>query len=136
MSAWRRLVVPAAAVAAAIGLTACGDDDFENNPRPPSPVEMSARISNADVVVSPGSVGGGPVNITVSNQSDQPAALTLEGPTDAIGDELPPGAVGEFRTTLEEGDYEVSGGPESDAREGTLVVGADRQTSQNELLLP
>jgi hypothetical protein len=136
MSVWRRLVVPAAALAVAIGVAACGSDDFENNPRPPSPVELSARISDRDVVISPTQVGGGPANITVSNQSRQPASLVLEGPTDAVGSELPPGAVGQIKATLEEGLYEISGGPESDAREGTLEVGADRESSQNELLLP
>lgn len=136
MSVWRRLVVPAAALAAALGVAACGSDDHENNPRPPSPIELTARISDRDVVVSPGRVGGGPANITVSNQSRQPASLILEGPTDAVGGELPPGGVGQIKATLEEGQYEVSGGPESDAREGTLEVGPNRASSQNELLLP
>ena len=129
-------MVPAAALAAATGVAACGSDDHPNNPRPPSPIELTARISDRDIALSPSELGGGPVSITVSNQSRQPAALTLEGPTDAIGTELPPGAVGEFKATLEEGQYEVSGGPESSAREGTLEVGPDRESSQNELLLP
>lgn len=128
--------MPAAAVAAAIGVAACGDDDFANEPRPPAQIELTARISDRGVTVSPGRVGAGPVSITVSNQSGNPAALTLEGPTDAIGEELPPGAVGEFQATLAEGDYEVSGGPESDARAGTVEVGPERKTSQNKLLLP
>jgi hypothetical protein len=136
MGVWRRLVVLAAALAAATGVAACGSDDNPNNPRPPSPIELTARISDRDIAISPSELGGGPVSITVSNQSRQPAALTLEGPTDAVGTELPPGAVGEFKTTLEEGQYEISGGPEASAREGTLEVGPERQSSQNELLLP
>jgi hypothetical protein len=137
MSVRRRLVVPAAAVAAAIGVSACGgEDDFENNPRPPSPIEMTARVSDSQIDISPSQVGGGPVNITVSNQSDRPVLPTLEGPTDVVGQELPPGSVGEVKATLEEGQYEVSAGPESDAREDSLEVGAERASSQNELLLP
>jgi hypothetical protein len=132
----RRLVVPAVAIAAALGLTACGDDDFENEPRPPAPVELTARIDEREVVVSPAKLGAGPVTITVSNQGADPATLTLEGPNDIVGSELPPGGVGGLKATLEEGEYEVSGGPESRAREGTLTVGAERASSQNELLLP
>ena len=129
-------MVPAAALAAALGVAACGSDDFANDPRPPAPTEITARISDSDVNLSPSRIGGGPANFTVSNQSRQPASLILEGPTDAVGSELPPGAVGELKATLEEGQYEVSGGPESDAREGTLEVGPDRESSQNQLLLP
>jgi hypothetical protein len=136
MGVWRRLVVPAAALAAATGVAACGSDDFENEPRPAPPIELTARISDTDVDISPSKVGGGPATITVSNQSRQPASLVLEGPTDAVGPELPPGAIGELKATLDEGAYEVSGGPESDAREGTLEVGPQRASSQNELLLP
>ena len=136
MGVWRRLAVSAAALAAATGVGACGSDDFENEPRPAPPIELTARISDSDVDISPSKIGGGPANITVSNQSRQPASLVLEGPTDAVGPELPPGAVGELKATLDEGDYEVSGGPESDAREGTLEVGPERASSQNELLLP
>ena len=129
--------MPAAAVAAAIGVSACGgEDDFENNLRPPSPVEITARVSDREIGISPSRIGGGPVNITISNQSDQTVVPTLEGPTDVIGKELPPGAVGEVMATLEEGQYEVSGGPESDAREDLLEVGPERASSQNELLLP
>ena len=129
--------MPAAAVAAAIGVSACGgEDDFENNPRPPSPVEMTARVVDNEVEIDPSQVGAGPVNITASNQSDQTVALTLEGPTDVVGQELPPGAVGEVKATLEEGEYEISGGPESEAREDSLDVGPERASSQNELLLP
>jgi len=128
--------VPVAALVAGLGIAACGADDFKNDPRPPVPVEMTARISDDEIVVSPRKIGGGPANITVSNQSRQPAKLTLDGPTQVVGAELPPGAVGQVKATLEEGDYEVSGGPESKAREGKLVVGPERESSQNELLLP
>jgi hypothetical protein len=136
MSVRRRLVVPAAALAVAAVLGACGDDDFANEPRPPAPIELTARISDDSVVVSPKKVGGGPANIVFSNQSRRPAALTLEGPTDEVGEAVPPGGVGRLQATLEEGDYEVSGGPESDAREGTLTVTAERKSSTNDLLLP
>jgi hypothetical protein len=131
-----RFAAPALAIAAAIGVGACGEDDFENDPRPPASIELTARISDKQVVVSPGAVGAGPATITISNQGADPATLTLEGPTDVLGSEIPPGAVGSLKADLEEGEYEVSGGPGSPARPGTLEVGTARASSQNDLLLP
>jgi hypothetical protein len=136
---WRRLVVPAAVIAAALGVAACGDDDHPNEPRPPSPIELTARINDRDVIVSPSkasAVGAGPATIVISNQSEDPAALTLEGPTDEVGPELPAGGVGQMKTVLEEGDYEVTAGTDSDARSSVLAVGPQRASSQNDLLLP
>ena len=128
--------MPAVALAAALGVGSCGEDDFENEPRPPSPVELTARINEKAVVVSPASVGAGPVTITVSNQGGEDATLVLEGPTDLSGGEIPPGGVGTLKADLVEGDYEATAGPESNARPGELAVGPARPTSQNELLLP
>jgi hypothetical protein len=139
MSARSRLIVPIGALAAALAIAACGSDDFDNNPRPPSPIEVTARIGDRDVTVSPNSataVGGGLATITISNQSQDPVTLTLEGPTDLAGDEIPPGAVGSMKVNLEEGEYTVTAGEASDARETTLAVGPERASSQNELLQP
>jgi hypothetical protein len=137
MGARRRLVAALGAVAfAVVALAACGEDDFENEPRPPAPVERSVRISDREVVVSPDQVGAGIVNFTISNQSDDPATFTLVGPTDATSSEIPPGGVGSLKAALEEGSYEAGAGDSSKAREGTLEVGPERPTSQNELLLP
>jgi hypothetical protein len=135
MSMRRRLVLPTAALAAALGVAACGEDDFENNPRPPAPIEVTARIGE-EVVISPQNFGAGIVNFTISNQSAKPATLVLEGPNDIVGTELPPGTVGPLKATLLEGEYEVSAGEDSDAREATLEVGPERKSSQNDLLLP
>src|SRR6476619_5518321 len=64
---------------AATGLVAagCGEKDFANDPRPPSPVELTALINDKKVIVSPHPSGAGPVTITISNQSKDPAKLTL-----------------------------------------------------------
>ena len=136
MSVRRRLVAPLGALAAALALAACGEDDFENEPRPPAPVERSVRISDREVVVSPSQVGAGLVNFTISNQSDDPAQFTLIGPTDAASSEIPAGGVGNLKAELEEGSYVADAGEDSGAREGTLEVGPRRPTSQNELLQP
>lgn len=128
--------MPVAALAAATVLAACGEDDFANEDRPPAPVELTALVNDRAVVVSPGAVGAGPVVVTVSNQSQDAASLTLDGPTQIAGGEIPPGGVGELKAVLEQGDYEVTGGEGSSARPGAIDVGPERESSQNELLLP
>jgi hypothetical protein len=123
---------------AAFALAACGEEDFENEPRPPAPIELTARIADEVVNVSPnsaGEVGAGLATITISNQSQDPAVLVLEGPTDAESGEIVPGGTGDIKTTLEEGDYTVSA-RDSSARDATLKVGPQRESSQNDLLLP
>ena len=129
----------AAALAAGGALGACGEDDFENEPRPPAPIEISARVSDEDVSISPSrppKVGAGLATITISNQSQEEISLTLEGPTDVASEPIPPGGTGSVKSELAEGEYEVTGGEQSSAREDLLVVGPRRPSSQNQLLLP
>lgn len=138
MRAPSRLVAPLAALVAALALAACGEDDFANDPRPAAPIELTARIADDVVNVSPSSadeLGAGLATITISNQSQDPAVLVFEGPTDQQSDEIVAGGTGELKINLEEGDYTVSV-RDSDARETKVSVGPDRETSQNDLLLP
>ncbi len=135
MRARSRLVAPLAVLAAAFVLGACGEDDFENEPRPPVPIELTARIADDVVNVSPSAAGAGLATITISNQSQEPATLVLEGPTDEESPEITAGGTGEMKIALEEGDYTVST-LEGSQREAKLEVGPERETSQNDLLLP
>jgi hypothetical protein len=135
----RRLSVALVALAAGVAISACGEDDFENEPRPPAPIELTALIDDSKVKVSPSrppEVGAGLATFTISNQSADPAALVLEGPTDEASDEIPPGGTGSMKVALEQGDYIVSAGDDSNPRESGLEVGPKRPSSQNELLLP
>jgi hypothetical protein len=132
----RSLVVAVAALCASVLLAACGEDDFKNEPRPPSPIELSALINDRQVVVSPSDVGAGLVSITVSNQSQDPATLTLSGPNDIASSQILPGNTADVKGELKQGDYEVSAGDDSTARGDTLTVGPERPSSQNDLLLP
>lgn len=121
---------------ASMVLAACGEDDFPNEPRPASPVELTAAIDAQSVTVSPKSLGAGLVNLTISNQTAEPLRLTLEGPTSETSGEIPPGATGSIKAALEEGDYEAAAGAEIGIKPDTLAVGPARPTSQNELLQP
>jgi hypothetical protein len=137
MSARRRLGAPLGAVVVALAVGACGEDDFENDPRPAAPVERSVIVDDREVVVSPRQVGAGVVNFTISNQSRQRVTFTLTGPTEASSGPIPAGGVGSLKAALEEGSYEAETGDHSSGpRPGTLEVGPERPTSQNELLLP
>ena len=129
-------MVAAAALCASVLLAACGEEDFKNEPRPPSPIELSALINDRQVVVSPSDVGAGLVSITVSNQSRDPATLTFSGPNDITSSQILPGNTAQVKGELKEGDYEVSAGADSAARDDTLSVGPERPSSQNDLLLP
>ena len=91
MGAWRRRIAPVAACLAALVLTASGTEDFANNPRPPAPIALSARISDQEVSLSPNTakaVGAGLATITISNQTNDPTKLLLEGPTDQSSSEI------------------------------------------------
>jgi hypothetical protein len=139
MASTRRVFAAATTALAAVALSACGEDDFENEPRPASPIELGALINDRAVKVSPSradQVGAGLASIVISNQSAENASLVLEGPTDGASDPVPAGGTGSMRIELEEGEYVVAAGDGVDARESTLRVGAPRESAQNELLLP
>jgi hypothetical protein len=129
------MIAPIAATVAALAISACGSEDFENNPRPPAPIELSARIGDREVSVSPSAVGAGLATITISNQTDDPTALLLEGPSDKASPDIVPQGTGAMKVNLEQGDFVVSA-KDSNAHEAELEVGAERASSQNQLLLP
>ena len=123
----------------AVGLGACGSNDFANDPRPPVPIEISANVTADHVLVSPNKVGGGLATFTITNQGDAPVRFTLVGPApqdNQASDEIPPGGVGNLKASLREGDYEVTAGGRANVRPAKLVVGPERKSSQNDLLLP
>ncbi|MEA2332047.1 MAG: hypothetical protein QOH58_2185 [Thermoleophilaceae bacterium] len=128
--------------AAAALIAGCGDEDFENQPRPPVPLELTGVIQEDKVTVSPSrNIGAGPFVITISNQTKDPHTVTLEG--DRIrqqsGSVAPLDTV-TIRKTLDPGSYEVRAGSEAAVREeidpAVLDVGAERKDSNSDLLLP
>ncbi len=127
--------MPLAAGAAALAISACGDEDFENNPRPAAPIELSALINDRAVKVSPTKdVGAGPVTVTISNQSEDASRLVFEGPTDHSSDPVIAGGTGSMKVDLAEGEYTISTGESGPSDQ--FSVGPERPSSQNELLLP
>jgi hypothetical protein len=138
-AAYTRGGMLAIAAALALGVGACGEEeDFANEPRPAAPINVSASVDSERVTVSPDRVGAGLAELTVANLSDQAVRVMLIGPgpdDNPSTDEIPAGGVGNLRTELAEGDYEVSA-EGADVRPDRLTVGPRRPSSENELLLP
>jgi hypothetical protein len=127
-----------ASLAAALGLLAagCGSTDFPNDPRPPAPIDVSAKIDSKRVVVSPNKFGAGLVNFTVANLSRDPVRFQVEGPTKGRTATIEPGAPANLKMVLEKGLYLASTGDNGSTMSEQLHVGPPRNTSQNDLLLP
>ena len=126
---------------AAAFIAGCGQDDFKNEARAPVREALTGVIQEDEVTVSPSKLGAGPVEITISNQTDQEHSITLEG--ESIVDRQGPVAPGDTATiqkTLEPGSYEVKAGSEKavprEIRPAVLTIGKKRRNSNNEVLLP
>ena len=125
----------AVALVTALAVAGCGRDDFKNDPRPPIPAEVSVKIANDGVGVSPKEFGAGLVNFTIANLTADPGTLAIHGPVDADSGEIPPAGTGTVKVEMKTGSYEasVSGIP---VRPFSFTVGPERPSGQNELLLP
>jgi hypothetical protein len=131
-----------AAVAAAALLAGCGEDDFENEPRPPVTLELTGVIQEDRLNVSPSrNLGAGPFKILISNQTDAEHTITLEGGSirERVGRVAPDDTI-EIQRTLAPGSYEVRAGSTRAVRReiqpAVLDIGKERPNSNNELLLP
>jgi hypothetical protein len=124
-----------AAASLAVLAAGCGSEERENQPRPPSPVELTAKIGQDRVVVSPGEVGAGLVNLTISNQTPEDVRLEITGPTQGSTDPVLANGVLEYKIEMQEGEYEVSADTTS-IEPARIEVGPERESAQNELLLP
>jgi hypothetical protein len=119
----------------------CGEDDFKNEARAPVRLALTGVIQDDKVTVSPAKVGAGPVEITISNQTDSVRTITLEGEsiTEQQGP-VQPGDTTTIQKTLAPGSYEVRAGSEKAVRKeiqpAVLEIGKVRRNSNNELLLP
>ena len=128
------------AVAAAL-IAGCGEDDFKNEARAPVRLALTGVIQDDKVTVSPARVGAGPVEITISNQTDSVRTITLEGESvSEKGGPVAPGDTATIQRTLAPGSYEVRAGSEKAVRKeiqpAVLRIGKERANSNSDLLLP
>ena len=135
-----------AGAAVAVIAGGCGEDDFPNNPRPAVPEELTGVIQPDKVTISPDGrhrekLEGGPFLITISNQTDDPHTVVLEGEQLRVRtDEIQPLDTTTIQKTLPEGTYQVRAGSETAQRReiapAVLVIRGERKSSNDELLLP
>jgi hypothetical protein len=128
----------------AAGFAACGaDSDYQNKPRPPSPINATVAIDGKRVRVSPGTFGAGPVVFIISNQSTSAQKVTFE--TDELGaahggikastPTIGPRSTGQLKVDAAQGSYTLSAST-GDITPANVEVSARRRSSQNDLLLP
>jgi len=126
---------------AAVAIAGCGQEDFENKPRPPAPKVLTGVIQDRGVTVSPSKEGAGSLEITISNQTDEAHTVTLEGEEieETVGPIQPQGT-GTIQKTLKPGSYEVrAGSPVATTQEippAQLTIDTARDSSSDRLLLP
>lgn len=59
-------------------IAGCGSSaHYADKAQPPAPVNLSVYIGNGKVLLSPSSVGAGPVEFVITNQATQAVALTV-----------------------------------------------------------
>jgi hypothetical protein len=141
-------------VFAAATVAGCGSSThFANQPRPPSPVNLTVYINDQRISVSPGSVGAGPVVLIVTNQASNAESLTVlpvgsSGAT-PLADTGPISPQGTAQVTLNlntPGDYTVATASNgstqaaaalpSGVHPALLHVGKPRPSASNSLLQP
>lgn len=130
-------------VVAALALAACGaEKDYANDPRPPSPINVSASITNDKVTVSPAEFGAGPVTLLIANLTDETQRITVE--TQDLADEagikqqssdINPQGTASLKVDVPEGEYVVAV-EAAGIKEAKVTVGAERPSSQDQLLQP
>ena len=124
-----------ATLLAAVAVAGCGRHDFKNDPAPPIPAEVSVKIASDGVGISPKRVGGGLVNFTIANLTDQTGSLAIHGPVSAESDSIPPAGTSILKVDMKPGNYEASVDGFA-VRPFNFTVGPQRPSSQNQLLLP
>jgi len=125
----------ASALLVAVVLAGCGSKDFANDPRPPTPIEVSAKVDSQRVQVAPNHFGAGLVNFTVANLSSSPITFQVTGPTSGSTDQIQPNAPDYLRLSMKEGTYHVKAS-KNKIKPATITVGPERPSSQNNLLEP
>ena len=131
------LLATTALVAAGCG----GGSKFENEPRPPAPIQLTGVIRDDKLTVSPNRVGAGPVILLISNQTQNAHVITLDGGDvkETVGP-VNPLDTAKLQQTLSQGTYEVKAGSSKavpkEIEPARLLIGPPRKSSRNELLLP
>ena len=141
MTRLRRTAAAAVIGSFALAAAGCGDDDeYTNELRPPSPIVVTAAVTESGVAASPTEFGAGPISLIVANQTEASQVVTLASASAAGADvsqstgPINPGDTATVKVDVAEGDYELR--TEGAAEPARLEVGESRPSAQDELLLP
>lgn len=142
----RALALVASGLCTTLGLSSCGGEDFENEPRPPVALAITGVISEDEVTVSPSRFGAGPIVLTVSNQTPESHRVSLKGEDESgtaineITGPVNPQDTATIQQTLPPGDYRVGANSDGAVTSGIepdrLTVGPPRPDASDELELP
>jgi hypothetical protein len=125
-------------------MSGCGaESDYANDPRPPTPINVTAAITRDRVTVSPARFGAGPVVIIIANETNRAHRITIE--TDELGASTPgvkqstapinPQGTATLKLDLKRGRYTVSADG-SGIERMPVRVGRERKSSSGDLLTP
>ena len=128
-------MLAASALLVALVAAGCGRNDFKNDPRPPVPAEVSVKIAQDGVGISPKEFGAGLVNFTIANLTQGTGTLAIQGPVDANSNQLAPGAAETLKVDMKTGSYEASVDGIA-VKPFSFTVGPERPSGQNDLSLP
>ena len=126
----------------AVLATGCRSEDFQNKPRPPQPVQLTAVITPGRVSLEPNEIGAGPVVIVVSNQDDasHTVSLTGNGVREVVGPINPLDTATLQKSLAVEGVYRLSAGSPvagvDDIKPARLSVGRGRQSARDDVQVP
>jgi len=136
----------------ALSAAGCGGGaTFANNPRPPTPVDLTVYINNSRVSVSPNAAGAGPIIFIVTNAASQTETLSIEPAATGSQPLANTGpislqATADVTVNFQPGDYTVSTGSQaatdaalataSSIRPASLHIGPPRPSASNALLQP
>jgi hypothetical protein len=128
--------------ALALGAAGCGGSggDYKNEPRPPSPIVVTASVSKDAVSVSPRRLGAGPISLIVTNQTGASQQVTIESDGSAPGIRqetapINPRDTATLTADVAPGTYRVHVVGDG-IRAATFRVGKPRPSAQNDLLQP
>ncbi len=138
-----RRIAALATAGAALLAAGCGGDDegYANDPRPPSPIVLTASIGQNEVSVSPDEFGAGPVSLVITNQTSAAQQITFETAGSEAGFTQQTGPINPGDTATLKADIarpgKVTVKVQGDGiRPAELEVGKQRASAQDELLQP
>jgi hypothetical protein len=133
----RMLAALATFAFAALAIGCGGDDEARSEERPPVPINISVSLNEDSVTASPTEFGAGPITLLISNGSGASQTLTIDGPRlrRSVGP-INPQDTATVRLRVQPGEHTLSAEESAGLREGTLPVGPERESAQNDLLLP